>query len=92
MTITQILHGGDLPHPEMLGSSIFSFLCGNDEERTGYNMPEVCQKVTQKRKIMRQTHFTVCMKKQRKTSPLILSECHLPLVPLGSFLRKSRLL
>ena len=50
VTITLISPGGNLLHPEMLGSSIFLFHCGNFEERTGYNMPEVCQKGEENRK------------------------------------------
>ena len=50
MTITLISLGGNLLHPEMLDSSIFLFHCGNFEERTGYNMPGVCQKGEENRK------------------------------------------
>lgn len=73
----------------MLGSLIFSFVCGNYEGGTGYNMPEV-KKWDETEN--RQTHFMFYMKQQRKRRILILSECHLPLFPFGSFSRKSRLL
>lgn len=38
---------------------------------------------------MRQTLFIFYMKQQRKMYLFILSKCHIPLFPFGSFFRKS---